>query len=77
MLLSLSVQRRRCPPDGEIFEVITKGRGRMGAYGGAIPVADRWAIIAHVRVLQAAQADAASTPPEPAPERAGSSDESQ
>ena len=64
-------------PDGEIFEVITKGRGRMGAYGGAIPAADRWAIIAYVRVLQAAQANAASTPPEPAPQSAGSSDESQ
>ncbi len=41
-------------PDGEIFEIITIGRGRMGAFGGAVPAADRWAIIAYLRALQAA-----------------------
>jgi hypothetical protein len=49
-------------PDGELFEVITNGRARMGAYGGAIPAADRWAIIAHVRALQAAQKASAAAP---------------
>tara|TARA_B100000965_G_scaffold81552_1_gene65199 strand:+ start:305 stop:979 length:675 start_codon:yes stop_codon:yes gene_type:complete len=39
-------------PNGEIFSVITMGRGLMGGYGGAIPAKDRWAIIAYVRALQ-------------------------
>lgn len=53
--------------DGEIFEIITKGRGRMGAYGGAIPANDRWAIIAYVRALQTAAANPPdSTEPAPA-----------
>jgi mono/diheme cytochrome c family protein len=43
-------------PDGRMFEVITKGKGQMGAYGANIPVRDRWAIIAYVRTLQAAKA---------------------
>ncbi len=41
-------------PDGRMFEVITNGKGQMGAYGANIPVRDRWAIIAYVRALQAA-----------------------
>jgi mono/diheme cytochrome c family protein len=47
-------------PDGELFEIITIGRARMGAYGGAIPAADRWAIIAYVRALQDAVKKAAA-----------------
>ncbi len=39
-------------PDGEIFNVITYGRGLMGAYGSNVTVEDRWAIIAYVRALQ-------------------------
>lgn len=42
-------------PDGRMFEVITNGKGMMGAYGYNIPVNDRWAIIAYVRTLQAAK----------------------
>ncbi len=42
-------------PDGRVFEVITNGKGMMGAYGYNIPVEDRWAIIAYVRALQAAK----------------------
>jgi len=42
-------------PDGRMFEVITNGKGQMGAYGYNIPVRDRWAIIAYVRTLQAAK----------------------
>jgi mono/diheme cytochrome c family protein len=42
-------------PDGRMFEVITYGKGQMGAYGYNIPVRDRWAIIAYVRTLQAAK----------------------
>ncbi len=54
-------------PDGELFEVITKGRGRMGAYGSVTPAADRWAIIAYLRALQAAQSPPAPAADEPAP----------
>ncbi|MBT7982134.1 MAG: cytochrome c [Akkermansiaceae bacterium] len=46
-------------PDGEMFNIITKGRGLMGPYGGAIPAKDRWAIIAYVRALQDAKITAA------------------
>ncbi|MFD2258006.1 c-type cytochrome [Luteolibacter algae] len=42
-------------PDGRMFEVITKGKGQMGAYGPNVSVRDRWAIIAYVRTLQAAK----------------------
>lgn len=42
-------------PDGRMFEVITRGKGMMGAYGHNIPVHDRWAIIAYVRTLQVAK----------------------
>jgi mono/diheme cytochrome c family protein len=39
-------------PDGEIFDVITNGKGLMGAYRWPIPPADRWAIVAYVRELE-------------------------
>ncbi len=42
-------------PNGRIFDVITHGKGQMGAYGYNIPVRDRWAIISYVRALQAAK----------------------
>ena len=38
--------------DGEIFNIITHGKGLMGAHGPLVPVADRWAIIAYLRALQ-------------------------
>ena len=38
--------------DGELFEIITNGRGLMSGYRWPIPPADRWAIIAHVRELE-------------------------
>lgn len=40
--------------DGQLYEVISKGKGNMGGYGYNIPVRDRWAIIAYVRTLQRA-----------------------
>jgi len=41
-------------PDGQIFEVISNGKGLMSGYGYNIPIKDRWAIISYVRTLQAA-----------------------
>ena len=53
-------------PEGELFNTITNGKGAMTGYGHAIPVEDRWAIVAWIRALQDAQedeilADAATT----------------
>jgi mono/diheme cytochrome c family protein len=65
--------RLRAAPDGYLFLVITNGFGLMPAYSYPIPPADRWAIVAHVRTLQARRleraAPAAPTTPaaEPAP----------
>jgi len=44
--------RLREVPDGYIFDVVSHGFGLMPSYAYQIPVADRWAIIAHVRELQ-------------------------
>jgi mono/diheme cytochrome c family protein len=41
--------------DGELFWVITNGRNLMGAYGAAVTVQDRWAIVAYLRALQLAR----------------------
>jgi mono/diheme cytochrome c family protein len=40
-------------PNGHLFQSITHGIRSMPAHGSQIPPADRWAIIAHVRALQA------------------------
>jgi mono/diheme cytochrome c family protein len=42
-------------PDGELFNTITNGKNTMTAYGHQIKPADRWAIVAYVRVLQRSQ----------------------
>lgn len=40
-------------PDGQIYDAILNGvRGNMPSYAYAIPVEDRWAIIAYTRALQ-------------------------
>jgi mono/diheme cytochrome c family protein len=49
---NLAEERIVAMPDGQLFETISRGFGLMPAYGHQIPVADRWAIVAHVRVLQ-------------------------
>jgi mono/diheme cytochrome c family protein len=38
--------------DGNLFEVISNGIRNMPSYRQQIPVADRWAIVSHVRELQ-------------------------
>jgi mono/diheme cytochrome c family protein len=66
-------------PNGQLFTVITHGKGNMAGYGHAIAPEDRWAVVAYVRALQlsqnvdqakqaAANADAASRLAENAPE---------
>jgi mono/diheme cytochrome c family protein len=48
-------ERLRSAPDGYFFDVITHGYGSMPDYAPQVPVADRWAIVAYVRVLQQAE----------------------
>jgi mono/diheme cytochrome c family protein len=51
--------------DGEIFSYISNGVRNMPAYGHQIPEADRWAIVAWVRVIQRSQhASLEDVPPE-------------
>jgi mono/diheme cytochrome c family protein len=47
--------RLRQMPVGRIFQIITRGYGGMPDYGDQIPVGDRWAIVAYLRVLQYSQ----------------------
>ncbi|NUR53174.1 MAG: cytochrome c [Acidobacteria bacterium] len=49
---SLHQENIRNYPDGQIFDVITNGKGLMASYRWPIPPADRWAIIAYVRELE-------------------------
>lgn len=41
--------------DGEIFYVISNGRGLMQSYASQVDVKDRWAIVAYLRALQLAR----------------------
>jgi len=52
---SLHSDRSRGLAVGEIYNVIVNGSGRMNALRSAIPVKDRWAIVAYVRALQLAR----------------------
>ena len=45
----------RQQPVGYIYDVITNGFGAMVSYSSRIPMEDRWAIAAYVRVLQFSQ----------------------
>src|SRR5438046_8210779 len=63
-LAKLQDERIRKMADSEIFNTITNGKNTMMSYGGNVPVADRWAIIAYVRALQRSQNAAAADVPE-------------
>lgn len=45
----------RDQPVGHFYNVITNGNGSMLSYASRIPVRDRWAIVAYIRVLQQSQ----------------------
>ena len=49
---SLRTQTIKGWSDGEIFHIITMGRGRMYPFAAQILVEDRWKIIQYVRFLQ-------------------------
>ena len=48
-LLADSIRRLS---DGELFAIISEGRGRMPPYNWALPPLERWAVIATLRSLQ-------------------------
>ncbi len=48
-------QRLREVPVGHLYDVITNGFGVMYSYAPRISVADRWAIVAYIKVLQLSQ----------------------
>lgn len=47
--------RLRASEVGYFFDVMTNGFGQMSSYASQVPVEDRWAIAAYVRVLQFSQ----------------------
>jgi mono/diheme cytochrome c family protein len=47
--------RLRNAPVGHFFDVITNGWGKMNSYSYQVQPADRWAIAAYIRTLQASQ----------------------
>ncbi|HEY4262308.1 MAG TPA: cytochrome c [Schlesneria sp.] len=60
---SYHISRLQTVPDGEVFKVISQGRGRMPPFGKRIEPQDRWAIVAYLRALQLSQsADLADLP---------------
>jgi mono/diheme cytochrome c family protein len=75
---SLLTARARAYRDGYIYSIIRYGRGVMPRYGDKVyDPTDRWAIVNHVRKLQAkapasAAAPGASTPIPPGPSATGS-----
>ena len=52
---SYHIERLRRAKPGYFFDVITRGFGAMPDYPDQIPVRDRWAIVAYLRVLQESQ----------------------
>jgi hypothetical protein len=63
---SLHDQRLKDAPVGHFFDVMTNGFGMMPDYRAQVPVADRWAIAAYLRALQAS--NAGQQPPAAAPQ---------
>ena len=51
-------------PDGEYFNAIGNGKGRMMGYAPQIKVRDRWAIVAYLRALMRSQNGTVSDVPE-------------
>jgi hypothetical protein len=41
-------------PEGEIFNTIAHGKGKMGPYGDRLTPVERWAVISYVRALELA-----------------------
>jgi mono/diheme cytochrome c family protein len=62
---SYYIARLRDAPNQHFYDVITHGYGAMYSYADRVGSADRWAIIAYIRALQAsASAEIAAVPPD-------------
>jgi mono/diheme cytochrome c family protein len=58
-------ERLRNAPNQHFYDVITHGYGLMYSYADRVAPADRWAIVAYIRALQAsASASPSDVPPE-------------
>lgn len=53
--ISYHNDRLRNIEDGYLYDVTANGIRTMPAYGHQLPVADRWAVVAYIRVLQRSQ----------------------
>jgi cytochrome c553 len=62
---SFHQDRLRNVADGYLFETMTQGFGVMPSYAAQIPVDDRWAIAAWIRVLQRSQNATLADVPDP------------
>lgn len=60
-IASHQTDRMKKLPVGHIFDVMTNGYGVMYPFAARIPVADRWAIAAYIRVLQKSQGVSAAS----------------
>jgi mono/diheme cytochrome c family protein len=61
---SYHIDRLREAPIGHFYDVITHGWGIMYPYAARVEPADRWAIAAYIRVLQASQNSQVNDVPE-------------
>jgi mono/diheme cytochrome c family protein len=52
---SYHIDRLRQAPNQHLYDVITNGWGVMFSYAQRVAPADRWAIVAYIRTLQASQ----------------------
>lgn len=52
---SLNTDQARNYPLGQLYEIISNGRGVMPPYGHLMSVDDRWAVVAYVKALQLSQ----------------------
>lgn len=52
---SYHIDRLRNAPNQHFYDVITNGYGVMFSYAQRVTPADRWAIVAYIRALQASQ----------------------
>jgi mono/diheme cytochrome c family protein len=59
---NLHDERIRALAPGQVFDVVSHGSGLMGRYDYAIPIADRWAIVAWVRQLQEVEGTGEAAP---------------
>ncbi|MBI3186219.1 MAG: cytochrome c [Myxococcales bacterium] len=56
---SLSAERAKALPDGQLFHIISRGQGVMPPHASQVSPEDRWRIVHHLRELQKAAPAAA------------------